>query len=142
MAHNPTTHRASASTDNLEARLNLSHVPTLHDVKPPDAIPERAYNPIMEPSTPTAEVIKDEVRNKKNRLVFLRHILVIRLTNAWWLGTFFQPDEYFQALEPAWNLAFGERSGAWLTWVCFSNPSISAFTSFVFISVMFDDLFC
>lgn len=31
--------------------------------------------------------------------------------------TFFQPDEYFQALEPAWNLVFGPNSGAWLTWV-------------------------
>lgn len=59
----------------------------------------------------------DELSNKRNQPVFLRNIFVIRLINAWWLATFFQPDEYFQSLEPAWNLAFGPESGAWLTWV-------------------------
>ncbi|KAF4977342.1 hypothetical protein FZEAL_6114 [Fusarium zealandicum] len=58
----------------------------------------------------------DEARNQRNRSVFLRHIIVIRLINAWWITTFFQPDEFFQSLEPAWDLAFGPRSGAWLTW--------------------------
>lgn len=47
----------------------------------------------------------------------LRDIFIIRLVNAWCLATFFQPDEFFQALEPAWRLAFGPGSGAWLTWV-------------------------
>ncbi|KAL7948308.1 glycosyltransferase family 22 protein [Trichoderma barbatum] len=46
----------------------------------------------------------------------LRDIFIIRLINAWYLATFFQPDEFFQALEPAWRLAFGPDSGAWLTW--------------------------
>lgn len=46
-------------------------------------------------------------------------LVALRLVNAICTGhTFFQPDEYFQALEPAWNLAFGPDSGAWLTWVC------------------------
>lgn len=95
----------------------------------------------MEPSTPTAEVIKDEASNVRNRTVFLKHIFVVRLTNAWWLATFFQPDEYFQALEPAWNLAFGDKSGAWLTWVCsidmfilFLICLLGVFHSFVFMS--------
>ena len=44
-------------------------------------------------------------------------ILGIRLINALTLATFFQPDEYFQSLEPAWQIAFGEDSGAWITWV-------------------------
>lgn len=44
-------------------------------------------------------------------------IYLIRLLNALTLTTFFQPDEFFQSLEPAWNLAFGPDSGAWLTWV-------------------------
>ncbi|GAB1743893.1 hypothetical protein NU219Hw_g944t1 [Hortaea werneckii] len=39
-----------------------------------------------------------------------------RYANAASLRTFFQPDEYFQALEPAWKLAFGPESGAWITW--------------------------
>ncbi|KAI7168121.1 glycosyltransferase family 22 protein [Hortaea werneckii] len=43
-------------------------------------------------------------------------LLAWRYTNAASLRTFFQPDEYFQALEPAWNLAFGPESGAWITW--------------------------
>ena len=45
-------------------------------------------------------------------------LIVIRVVNAVTLSTFFQPDEFFQALEPGWALAFGSRSGAWLTWVC------------------------
>ncbi|KAI1062873.1 hypothetical protein LB507_005878 [Fusarium sp. FIESC RH6] len=58
----------------------------------------------------------DEARNKRNRSVFIRDIIIIRLINAWWTTTFFQPDEFFQSLEPAWDLAFGSQSGAWLTW--------------------------
>ncbi|PQE11360.1 GPI mannosyltransferase 3 protein [Rutstroemia sp. NJR-2017a BVV2] len=43
-------------------------------------------------------------------------LLVFRLINAFCVRTFFQPDEYFQSLEPAWRMAFGPDSGAWLTW--------------------------
>ena len=51
----------------------------------------------------------------------LSALLVFRFINALCVRTFFQPDEYFQALEPAWSIAFGNDSGAWLTWVntCF-----------------------
>lgn len=45
-------------------------------------------------------------------------LLAYRLLNAFVIKTFFQPDEYYQSLEPAWWLAFGDNSGAWLTWVC------------------------
>lgn len=44
-------------------------------------------------------------------------LLAWRLVNAFCVRTFFQPDEYFQALEPAWSIVFGPDSGAWLTWV-------------------------
>lgn len=44
-------------------------------------------------------------------------LLILRFCNALCVRTFFQPDEFFQALEPAWNIAFGPESGAWLTWV-------------------------
>lgn len=60
----------------------------------------------------------DILRNQRNRPIFLQNLIIIRLINAWWLNTFFQPDEFFQSLEPAWQLAFGPNSGAWLTWVC------------------------
>ncbi|RGP63097.1 gpi mannosyltransferase 3 [Fusarium longipes] len=67
-------------------------------------------------SATVSRKVLDEARNKRNRSVFLRDIIVIRLINAWWIATFFQPDEFFQSLEPAWDLAFGSHSGAWLTW--------------------------
>ncbi|KAK0268629.1 glycosylphosphatidylinositol anchor biosynthesis [Friedmanniomyces endolithicus] len=43
-------------------------------------------------------------------------LLVFRLVNALSVQTYFQPDEYFQSLEPAWQMAFGLDSGAWITW--------------------------
>ncbi|KAI9751639.1 MAG: Aminopeptidase 2 mitochondrial [Chaenotheca gracillima] len=48
-----------------------------------------------------------------NVLLFL---IAFRIVNALSIKTFFQPDEYFQSLEPAWAIAFGEDSGAWITW--------------------------
>lgn len=44
-------------------------------------------------------------------------LLAFRIVNALSIKTFFQPDEYFQSLEPAWRIAFGADSGAWTTWV-------------------------
>lgn len=44
-------------------------------------------------------------------------LLAARAINALAVKTFFQPDEYFQSLEPAWQAAFGHESGAWITWV-------------------------
>ena len=44
-------------------------------------------------------------------------LLAFRILNALSIKTFFQPDEFFQSLEPAWEMAFGADSGAWITWV-------------------------
>lgn len=44
-------------------------------------------------------------------------LVAFRILNALALRTFFQPDEFFQSLEPAWQAAFGPESGAWITWV-------------------------
>lgn len=44
-------------------------------------------------------------------------LVAFRILNALSIKTFFQPDEYFQSLEPAWQIAFGADSGAWITWV-------------------------
>ncbi len=49
-------------------------------------------------------------------------LLAFRLVNALCVQTYFQPDEYFQSLEPAWQMAFGLDSGAWITWVGFVDP--------------------
>ncbi|KAI9808366.1 MAG: glycosylphosphatidylinositol anchor biosynthesis [Phylliscum demangeonii] len=46
----------------------------------------------------------------------LAFLIGLRLLNALSVRTFFQPDEYFQSLEPAWAMAFGRESGAWITW--------------------------
>ncbi|KAI4685162.1 hypothetical protein J4E81_008975 [Alternaria sp. BMP 2799] len=43
-------------------------------------------------------------------------LLAFRIVNALTLRSFFQPDEFFQSLEPAWQLAFGPASNAWITW--------------------------
>jgi phosphatidylinositol glycan class B len=54
-------------------------------------------------------------------------LLIFRCINALAVRTFFQPDEYFQSLEPAWQMAFGPQSGAWITWVSSPNPILSGF---------------
>lgn len=60
----------------------------------------------------------DETRgNPRNRFPVFLALFAFRLINAYFVQTFFQPDEYFQSLEPAWDIAFGPDSGAWLTWV-------------------------
>lgn len=43
-------------------------------------------------------------------------LLAFRMANALTLRTFFQPDEFFQSLEVAIDLAFGPASGACITW--------------------------
>ncbi len=47
----------------------------------------------------------------------LLFLIAFRILNALSIKTFFQPDEFFQSLEPAWEIAFGTESGAWITWV-------------------------
>lgn len=47
-------------------------------------------------------------------------LVAFRLVNAWTVRTFFQPDEFFQSLEPAWRAAFGDDHAPWITWV--SSP--------------------
>lgn len=49
-------------------------------------------------------------------------LIIFRCINALLVWTFFQPDEYFQSLEPAWQIAFGSQSGAWITWACSPTP--------------------
>ncbi|OJJ71112.1 hypothetical protein ASPBRDRAFT_196641 [Aspergillus brasiliensis CBS 101740] len=43
-------------------------------------------------------------------------LLAFRLVNALTVRTFFQPDEFFQSLEPAWRAAFGDDHAPWITW--------------------------
>lgn len=55
-----------------------------------------------------------EATTSRDVLLFL---IAYRILNALSIKTFFQPDEYFQSLEPAWDMAFGPGNGAWITWV-------------------------
>ena len=52
-------------------------------------------------------------------------LIGFRFVNSLCVKTFFQPDEYYQALEPAWQIAFGPESAAWITWV--GTPPLKAF---------------
>lgn len=48
-----------------------------------------------------------------NATSITRLALIIRVLVALFTRTFFQPDEYFQSLEPAYHLVFGH---GYLTW--------------------------
>ena len=78
----------------------------------------------MPPSLQSANGVAPKERQRTDHAVetlssqsVLLLIVALRIVNALSLQTFFQPDEYFQSLEPAWQMAFGEESGAWITWV-------------------------
>jgi hypothetical protein len=79
------------------------------EARPPSTPPTKPRPPL--PRTLHREVIAAQIKD------ILSALLVFRFINALCVRTFFQPDEYFQALEPAWSMAFGSESGAWLTWV-------------------------
>ncbi|KAH8820062.1 Alg9-like mannosyltransferase family-domain-containing protein [Xylogone sp. PMI_703] len=67
------------------------------------------------PPLPTDKYYPQVVVDYMNKDV-ITLLMFLRLINALFVHTFFQPDEYFQALEPAWQIAFGKESGAWITW--------------------------
>jgi len=65
------------------------------------------------------------VRNPTISQDVLLFLIAFRILNAFCIKTFFQPDEFFQSLEPAWEIAFGAESGAWITWVRSSRRGAS-----------------
>ncbi|KAL2402994.1 GPI mannosyltransferase 3 [Exophiala dermatitidis] len=65
-------------------------------------------------TNPSSSTVKSILVPDPQNLLLL--LIAFRLLNALSVQTFFQPDEYFQALEPAWRLAFGADAGAWITW--------------------------
>ncbi|OJJ46812.1 hypothetical protein ASPZODRAFT_15506 [Penicilliopsis zonata CBS 506.65] len=73
--------------------------------------------PGLSSRSPPADVAR--ARRDRHALAGAKVLLMLvalRLVNAVSVRTFFQPDEFFQSLEPAWQLVFGGGSGAWLTW--------------------------
>lgn len=65
--------------------------------------------------SPKTSRITDFLRRRTCNDVW-RFLLFFRCVNAVLIQTFFQPDEFYQSLEPAWEMAFGAESGAWITW--------------------------
>ena len=94
MSSPPTTPMSQAST-----RFGLDSSISLEDVK---GLRRRAVERVKQVST--------------SQDIFL-FLVAFRILNALSVKTFFQPDEYFQSLEPAWQITFGKDSGAWITWV-------------------------
>jgi GPI mannosyltransferase 3 len=64
----------------------------------------------------TLKAVKHVAQSATALDIFL-FLVAFRILNALTIRTFFQPDEYFQSLEPAWQIVFGKNSGAWITWV-------------------------
>ncbi|KAF7182809.1 hypothetical protein CNMCM7691_002470 [Aspergillus felis] len=86
-----------------------SSSPSLHSPSPPTS----RLRPRSPPSSNTKTSPSSTTPLSINIFLFL---ISFRLVNAFTVRTFFQPDEFFQSLEPAWQIAFGENQGAWITW--------------------------
>lgn len=77
----------------------------------------RAQSPMAPRKNGVKKAPKTVGGNRISREYTLLLLIGLRILNALSVKTFFQPDEYFQSLEPAWEIAFGKDSGAWITWV-------------------------
>ena len=101
----------SSSSASLSASSYASGAST---TSPPSRL--RPPPPSTSTSTSSSPPSRARTTTVSTSHVFL-FLVAFRLLNALSLRTFFQPDEFFQSLEPAWQTAFGETHGAWITWV-------------------------
>ena len=101
MSSTPTS---QASTSEVDSQVSTAHNQTKSPTKPPQK---------SRHSSPKEAAI--------SRDIFL-FLIAFRILNALSIKTFFQPDEFFQSLDPAWEIAFGRDSGAWISWVGFPTP--------------------
>ena len=76
-----------------------------------------SHQPKLMPRKPLHKSAFERAREAITSRDILLFLIAFRILNALSIKTFFQPDEYFQSLEPAWEMAFGVDSGAWITWV-------------------------
>jgi len=79
-------------------------------------------NPRGQILTPIQDAMHQPSTSPLSSWHILLFLVVFRVINSLCIQTFFQPDEYFQSLEPAWEMAFGPQSGAWITWA--STPQL------------------
>lgn len=96
----------------------------------PDAQDAPTTNASIEGPGHVAALLGADTGNSKTATpwshTILLYLIAFRLLNALTIRTFFQPDEYFQSLEPAWQMSFGADSGAWITWVSISRAGPAA----------------
>jgi GPI mannosyltransferase 3 len=91
------------------SELSVASTKINGEAKPPKERQSRARKAVSHAAQATTS---------QDLLLFL---VAFRILNALTIRTFFQPDEYFQSLEPAWRMVFGKESGAWITWVCIAQ---------------------
>lgn len=77
---------------------------------------------LQDPPKPEGRAALQRAKEAATSQDILLFLIAFRILNALSIRTFFQPDEYFQSLEPAWQIAFGADSGAWITWVRAAIP--------------------
>lgn len=116
-AANPTLSLRLACPPRSPARARPQRLPS-HCPMPPSSGSVGATTPSGTGVPP--KTLSNSYRD--STLAVFSLLLAFRIVNALTLRTFFQPDEYFQSLEPAWQLAFGESSNAWITWVTAPPP--------------------
>lgn len=100
-----------------EGALPIAPMPNIASPPTTRTVPAAKSRPNSVAPRPDTENHLHPLVNEATSKDVLVLLLGLRFLNAIAVATFFQPDEYFQALEPAWRLAFGARSGAWITWV-------------------------
>jgi len=122
-----------------QAKQKLS--PFLHKARNPQLPLDEKHSNMtsgdQEPGIPEGHIFppattddNEKLLNDQNSTDVWNLLLIFRFINALCVRTFFQPDEYFQSLEPAWQIAFGSQSGAWITWVSFPEFINQASSSF------------
>ncbi|PYI03713.1 GPI mannosyltransferase 3 [Aspergillus sclerotiicarbonarius CBS 121057] len=73
-------------------------------------------DPDLRPASPAASSLSALLSAPPSVLRVFLVLVAFRLLNALTVRTFFQPDEFFQSLEPAWQAAFGDNHAPWITW--------------------------
>ena len=101
------------------ALLSYTAMPAINEPlrSPPLPVSQRGLGRLTDAGQKLKPGVYHAEVEKQENLDILYLMLAFRFINALLVQTFFQPDEYFQSLEPAWRMAFGASSGAWITWV-------------------------
>ncbi|KAF7591183.1 glycosylphosphatidylinositol anchor biosynthesis [Aspergillus hancockii] len=108
-----TSHRRRRDPSSIASSSSASPSPSASSLLSSSYASTSPPSRLRPPSPPSPSTSTASVTSTFHVILFL---IAFRLVNAVSLRTFFQPDEFFQSLEPAWQTAFGENHGAWITW--------------------------